>query len=145
MSDTLDEFAQKFQTEPLQILKLDYWTWSVRPVHATLGAGVLSLNRFCASLGAINRNESIELGAICTEIERRLGQAFSPDKYNYLMLMMIDAHLHFHVIPRYHEPRNFFNKEWRDGGWPALPQLSDGGDLQNDPVLIEIRDCLRLC
>jgi len=69
-----------------------------------------------------------------------LSRAFSPDKYKYIMLMMVDAHLHSHVIARYQTAHNFLEKEWKDSGWPTLPQLADGEDLQTDPLLIAIRD-----
>jgi|GEM_PF-4495408 len=36
MSDNLDEFTKKSQTRELQILKLEHWTWAVRPIPATL-------------------------------------------------------------------------------------------------------------
>ena len=55
------------------------------------------------------------------------------------MLMMVDAHVHFHVIPRYATPRDLFNTRWIDNGWPSFPVLTDGAQLQNDPVLAKIR------
>jgi len=143
MSKTLAEFSEKFRVPDLTILKLDYWTWSVRPVHSTIGAGVLSLNRFCTNFGAITPDEAAELATMTREIERRLTVAFTPDKYNYIMLMMVDVHLHFHVIPRYSQPREFGGVTWKDSGWPALPALGEGAAFQQDAVLTAIRDVLR--
>lgn len=143
MSSNLKEFTAKFRTEELSILKLNYWTWSVRPVHATLGAGILSLNRFCTNFGDISEEEGRELALITKEIEQRLKNSFSPSKFNYIMLMMVDNHLHFHVIPRYDRIISFNGIEWKDNGWPALPQLSDGADLDNNPILSLIKDELQ--
>lgn len=143
MSSNLKEFTTKFQTEELSILKLNYWTWSVRPVHATLGSGILSLNRFCTNFGDISEDEGKELSLMTKEIENRLKKSFNPSKFNYIMLMMVDNHLHFHVIPRYDRVINFGDREWKDNGWPALPQLSDGSELQNDAILAIIKNELK--
>lgn len=142
MSTTLPEFIAKFRVSELRVLELQYWSWSIRPAQCTLGAGILSLNRFCTSLGGITKEESSEFGAIAERIERALTAVFHPDKFNFVMLMMVDAHLHFHVIPRYATPRDFFNVRWIDSGWPGFPALADGSQYQHDPVLTNIRDAL---
>jgi diadenosine tetraphosphate (Ap4A) HIT family hydrolase len=74
-------------------------------------------------------------------IERVLHAAFSYDKINYLMLMMNDPHVHFHVMPRYASERTFAGRSWKDAGWPALPVL--GGDAAGDDELTTIREELR--
>ena len=57
--------------------------------------------------------------------ERKLRDAFQFDKINYLLLMMVDRHLHFHVIPRYAETRSFAGVEWPDPAWPKGPPALD--------------------
>jgi len=142
MSTTLSEFSEKFRVAELTIFRLHYWTWSIRPVHCTLGSGILSLNRFCTSFSTITTDEASELGMAAQGIERSLSAAFHPDKFNYIMLMMVDAHLHFHVIPRYATLREFSGVHWVDAGWPTVPTLGDGSSYQNDPVLPTIRETL---
>jgi len=142
MTNNINEFRDKFQVDKMTILKLDYWTWSLRPTHSTIGAGILSLNRFCTSFGSITTDEASELATATKEIERKLQSAFAPNKFNYVMLMMVDAHLHFHVIPRYSDMREFSGVSWKDNGWPALPVLSDGSQFAQDPILLKIRDAL---
>lgn len=143
MSNTFEEFSRKFRIPDLLIHRWAHWTWSIRPVHNTLGSGILSLNRFSARFGELTTDEAGELAFATKEIERRISVAFQPDKFNYLMLMMVDAHVHFHVIPRYAKPRNFAGTDWVDDGWPTLPSLSDGSGYENDPLLLRIRDTLR--
>ncbi len=46
MTTTLAEFHEKFRVPELEVVSSAHWTWSVRPVQTTLGAGILSLNRF---------------------------------------------------------------------------------------------------
>jgi diadenosine tetraphosphate (Ap4A) HIT family hydrolase len=39
------------------------------------------------------------------------------------MLMMVDPHVHFHVIPRYSGSRDWMELEFPDMGWPGPPRL----------------------
>ena len=143
MSNTLEEFVAKFRSDELSILRNAHWNWSVRPVHSTLGAGVLSLNRFCTSFAEITPEEGASLAAIVKELDGRLKAVFAPQKMNYMMLMMVDVHLHFHVLPRYAEPKEFGGLTWTDSGWPALPAMGDYADRASDPALLLIRDALK--
>jgi diadenosine tetraphosphate (Ap4A) HIT family hydrolase len=60
------------------------------------------------------------------------------ERINYLMLMMVDPDVHFHVIPRYAGQRDFAGTSFPDGGWPGPPQLEPA-------VILEapVRDALR--
>ncbi|HZU51781.1 MAG TPA: hypothetical protein VE968_07895, partial [Sphingomicrobium sp.] len=51
------------------------------------------------------------------------------ERINYLMLMMLDPHVHFHVIPRYSEPRTWNGVEFVDEGWPGPPRLETATKL----------------
>ncbi len=71
-------------------------------------------------------------------IESALRKAVAYEKINYLMLMMVDAEVHFHVIPRYAGTREWQGREFVDVGWPKLPDLGHavalGGDERADLV-----------
>ena len=56
-------------------------------------------------------------------IEAALADFCSYERINYLMLMMVDPHVHFHVIPRYSEARQWDGIAFPDAGWPGPPQL----------------------
>lgn len=77
-------------------------------------------------------------------IETTLHTAFSPEKMNYLMLMMVDDHLHFHVLPRYAETKVFADLEWSDSGWPGPPGMNDHADRADDRAIFEVCDFLKL-
>ena len=64
-----------------------------------------------------------------TAIEAALGEAIGYAKINYLMLMMVDPHVHFHVLPRYEGERSACGVTVRDAGWPKAPALGRGGGL----------------
>lgn len=142
MTTTLAEFEQKFRLNELEILRTDHWTWSLRPVQATVGAGVLSLNRFSASFADLSNDEAADLAAIVPQMEGALQKYAQPDRMNYLMLMMVDAHLHFHVLPRYAQARDLAGQDWVDSMWPGPPSLTDNSEL-DQVVLLVLRDELR--
>ena len=139
----LADFRSKFQVDELLVAKTPAWSWSVRPAQATLACGVLSLNRYAAHLAEVTASEMAELSALVGTIERSVKSAFGYDIINYLMLMMVDHHVHFHVIPRYHGSRRFFGLEWLDPGWPAFPALAEQQHREQVGVLAAIRNELR--
>ena len=143
MSNTLAEFQDKFRVAECSIFSNRSWTWSLRPAHPTLGSGILSLNRFATAFGDITAQESADLGQTVATIERAVAKTFENQKINYLMLMMVDAHVHFHVIPRYSAPRDAFGITWEDVGWPALPDLKQDQSKGRDEVLHALRDALQ--
>lgn len=141
MSFNFDNFKSKFKLPELVILETDYWVWSVRPVQATLGAGILSLKRAAESFSDITEDEGRDLAKIIKMIENTLNKSFGYQRINYLMLMMVDYHVHFHVIPRYESEKEFAGIKWSDKGWPKPPVLD--AELVEEKVLYEIRDFLQ--
>jgi len=71
----------------------------------------------------ITSEEMVEFAHVVKDVERSLKRSFSYDKINYLMLMMKDPHLHFHIIPRYAAPRMFAGIQWTDDDWPKSSHL----------------------
>jgi diadenosine tetraphosphate (Ap4A) HIT family hydrolase len=99
----------------------DHWIVTVRPKQATLGASVLICRRHATSLGELDAAEGAAFADIVARMESRLRDAFRYDKINYLMLMMVDPHLHFHVVPRYAQTRTFAGLAFADPAWPKGP------------------------
>ena len=64
-----------------------------------------------------------ELADATKAIEDALKRFVGYSKINYLMLMMVDPNVHFHVIPRYEGSRDFGDVAFFDAGWPKLPDL----------------------
>lgn len=135
----METFKEKFQIEKLEIAQIGSWIISLRPQQVTLGSLVLSLNRECTSLGELLEIEGKELRMAFKTIEFILKKSFQPEKINYLALMMVDNHVHFHVIPRYSETRIFNEREYIDKDWPKPPILSTSHNLKVDD-LISIKD-----
>ncbi|MBI1774718.1 MAG: HIT family protein [Proteobacteria bacterium] len=120
----LSEFALKFRTAELAVKSYRDWVWSLRPVHCTLGASVLSVRREAIQLSQLSPEEFAGLAEVVKDVETRLKDAFAYDKINYLMLMMVDPLVHFHVVPRYATPRRFEGMEWVDKNWGKFPDIS---------------------
>ena len=141
MHESLRQFREKFRVDELTIAQSDHWIWSLRPGQCTLGAGILSLKSYTAHFSYVGLAAGADLAGIVKVIESTAHNVFAYDKINYLMLMMVDPHVHFHVLPRYGRSIDFADMTWKDAGWPKTPVL-DGGAV-DDAVLIQIRDALK--
>lgn len=109
----------------------DYRNWCVllRPAQATLASLVLAAKGEEHAFSALPPEAFTELSTVIPDIERNLS-AFRPyDRINYLMLMMVDPHVHFHVLPRYAQTQIFDGVQFPDTGWPGPPDLKSAADL----------------
>ena len=108
------------------VREYDHWVVLVRPKQVTLGALVMACKERAQSFGAVSSEAFREHERVVQDIEQGL-KAFSAfEKINYLMLMMVDKEVHYHVLPRYSETRNFEGVDYPDPGWPAVPDLTSG-------------------
>lgn len=138
MPQTLAEFRNKFRVEEHLLHRNDGWTVSLRPGACTLGACVISANRFHRSLGELDAGEAAALVEAAAWFERRARAAFGADKFNHLALMMVDDHLHFHALPRYAGERELAGVTWTDPGWPGQPDLAHA-DTADPHALAAVR------
>ena len=84
----------------------------------------LSSNELCA--WPCGCDAFAELQRIVSDIEAGLSGFRPHQKINYLMLMMVDRDVHFHVLPRYEATQDFEGTVYPDAGWPAVPDLAGG-------------------
>jgi diadenosine tetraphosphate (Ap4A) HIT family hydrolase len=115
---------EKFGYPGSLVREYDYWVVLVRPAQVTLGSLVLAAKSEAQAYSGLAAEAFAEQGRVVSDIERALTEFCAYEKINYLMLMMVDREVHFHVIPRYSEPRSFDQVEFPDRGWPAIPDLS---------------------
>lgn len=137
----LREFQEKFEVNYNKIYETDYWIWSLRPHQATIGAGILSLKRECSTFAELEQKEFADLNNIIKVIEPTLKRTFKYDVINYLMLMMLDKHVHYHVFPRYEKPVEILGEVWKDESWPAVPKL--GGEPLSGQKLQKIAQFIK--
>ncbi|UUR08577.1 HIT family protein [Sphingomonas glaciei] len=120
-----------------------HWAVLVRPAQPTLGSLVLCALGEAMAYADLPREAFIEQGELVTRIERSLRLFSRYERINYLMLMMVDPHVHFHVLPRYAGERQFEQQTFPDKGWPALPDLGNT-QTATDDLIHALRDTWRL-
>lgn len=118
------------------------WLVLARPKQVTLGSLVLVCRQPVQAFSDIGVAAFTDLHAATTGIERVLTDFTGYEKINYLMLMMVDPDVHFHVIPRYAEARDFAGQEFPDVGWPGPPALAEAVVMEG-ASLTTLVDALR--
>ncbi|HEX6218226.1 MAG TPA: HIT family protein [Sphingomicrobium sp.] len=105
------------------VREYDHWAVLVRPAQVTLGSLVLVSSSQATAFGELPAGAHAELGTVIPAIEGALRDFVSFEKINYLMLMMVDPNVHFHVLPRYSGSREWQGLALADAGWPGPPDL----------------------
>ena len=114
----------------------DYQHWVVllRPAQVTAGSLVLAAKGEATAYGALPRAAFVEQGVVIAEIEAALSRAVDFERINYLMLMMVDPNVHFHVFPRYSGSRSLAGIDIADQGWPGPPDLQSAVALDEAAI-----------
>ena len=120
----MNQTMVKFGYPNTLIREFRHWVVLLRPQQATLGALVVICKDQATTFSMISPEAFVELKDVTTVLENGLKQSFSYKKINYLMLMMVDPDVHFHVLPRYAETEVFEGNVFYDKGWPGPPDLS---------------------
>ena len=124
-----NETMRKFGFPATLIREFEHWVVLLRPAQVTLGSLVLAAKSDAASFGSLPPAAHAELATITGQMEATLNAEIGYDKINYLMLMMVDRHVHFHVLPRYEDSRSMDGIAIEDRGWPGPPDLKTGQEL----------------
>lgn len=120
---------KKFGFPDTCVKEFHQWVVLLRPQQVTLGSLVLICREDATAFSQISPEAFAELPTVLREMEASLSRAFAYNKINYLMLMMVDPEVHFHVIPRYDAPQTFFQQQFFDQGWPGPPILKNPNDV----------------
>jgi len=140
----LNATMRKFGAPQTIIRSFQYWSVLLRPAQTTLGALVLATHEPAQAFSQLSLASFAELHSVTGQIESALTKAFHYDKINYLMLMMVDPDVHFHVIPRYAQPKPFAGMEFIDAGWPAMPNLGQVNTTDaaiNQHIMNHLQSC----
>ena len=125
---------EKFGFPATLIAELEHWVVLLRPAQPTLGALVLAAKSDATAFGDLSAAAHAELKVATSAIEAALGKAVGYSKINYLMLMMVDPHVHFHVLPRYDGERSGAGLTVADAGWPGQPDLGQAVKLDDAQI-----------
>lgn len=127
----------KFGDPATRIAQTAHWTVLLRPRQPTLGSLVLVCREPVLAFSELSAAAYADLRAVVRCVESALREVSAYERINYLMLMMVDPDVHFHVIPRYPGARSFMGADYRDAGWPGPPDLQSAVTLEP-----EVRDAL---
>ena len=108
------------------------WWVLVRPKQPTFGSLVLICKEDAGAFADISAEAFLDLQGAVRSIETMLAIVVGYEKINYLMLMMVDPDVHFHVLPRYAGERVHDGVPFPDAGWPGAPDLGAAVDLGMD-------------
>ena len=123
------ETLLKFNYPNTLLREYTHWAVLLRPQQVTVGSLVLVCRSEATSMAEVSAEAFTELQTVTADLEGTLKQVFAFDKINYLLLMMVDRHVHFHVIPRYATPRTVDGVEFPDRVWPRPPDVTQALDL----------------
>lgn len=119
-----NQTAAKFGHPETLVRDYRHWCVLLRPQQVTLGALVLVCKDEARRFPEITAGAFSELAVATRELEAALSAFRAFEKINYLMLMMVDPDVHFHVVPRYPTAQSFDGIDFPDPGWPGPPDLA---------------------
>ena len=134
---------EKFGYPATLVRELDHWVVLLRPAQVTLGALVLAAKSDATAFSDLSADAFAELKRAIGAIERGLTNFRPFERINYLMLMMVDRQVHFHVLPRYSETQHWNGVGFPDHGWPGPPQLGDAPALGDAQIELLAQDLAR--
>lgn len=117
-----------------KVAETDSWLILVRPKQPTFGSLVLVCKEPVQAFSELSPAAFADLQVAVAGIERLLKAEVDYEKINYLMLMMVDKDVHFHVLPRYEGVREDDGVSFPDAGWPAAPALGTAVELSSEAV-----------
>src|SRR3954453_9168064 len=136
MNPTIEKFGY-----PATLIKeFEHWLVLLRPAQVTLGSLVLAAKADATAYGALPREAFAEQREAVAAIEGALAHFCAFERINYIMLMMVDPNVHFHVIPRYSERRLWNDIPFEDAGWPGVPRLDSGVKLNAEQISVLVTE-----
>jgi diadenosine tetraphosphate (Ap4A) HIT family hydrolase len=132
---SFSEVYEKFGGDGNLVGSTDHWVVLARPKQVTIGSCVLMARQDALSMSELSEDALRDLGRASGQLEDALAAVVGADKVNYLLLMMKDPQLHFHVIPRHEGSRELFGGVWEDANWPKPPVMSES--VTDDTRVIE--------
>ena len=130
----MNETVRRFGYPATLIREYEHWVVLLRPAQPTLGSLILAAKSEARSFPELGSDAFAELQRAVADIERALAGSVRHEKINYLMLMMVDPHVHFHVIPRYEGEREACGVTVTDAGWPKVPALGEAVTLEPEQI-----------
>jgi len=136
--------VEKFGYPASLVREFEHWLVLVRPAQVTLGSLVLAARSDATAYCELPRQAFAEQADAIAAIETGLAAFCGYERINYLMLMMVDPHVHFHVIPRYSGKREWNGLGLADHGWPGPPDLKSAIHLSTNQISALVGELAKL-
>jgi diadenosine tetraphosphate (Ap4A) HIT family hydrolase len=133
---------ERFGGASTLVADYSHWVVLLRPQAVTLGSLIIAAKGEATAFSALPEAAFTELATVIRDVETVLAQAVAQAKMNYLMLMMVDPHVHFHALPRYEGDRSHDGVAFGDAGWPGPPALPSAVALSPEQIAAQ-RNWLR--
>lgn len=88
------------------------------------------LNRHIKEMSDLEVSERLRLMEVVFTVEKAVREVLQPDKINLASLGNVVPHLHWHVIPRFDDDRNFPNPIWGEAKREGVAPLLDVARLK---------------
>jgi diadenosine tetraphosphate (Ap4A) HIT family hydrolase len=123
----------------------EHWNLVLNENQATLGRVFFALKRHETDITRLSPDEVASLWEFVGQGKDALARLWSPDHYNYMFLMNLTPHAHFHIFPRYASAREFAGKTYADSRFgdhydPAEERPVD--DAAREALVAAIRGAL---
>ena len=125
---------EKFGWPATLIREFEHWLVLLRPAQVTLGSLVLAAKSEATAYARLPREAFAEQADVVRAVEHALSNFCAYERINYLMLMMVDPYVHFHVVPRYSGTRQWNGIVFPDAGWPGPPLLGKMVALTSEQI-----------
>ncbi len=125
---------EKFGYPATMIREWEHWVMLLRPAQVTLGSVVVAAKSDVGAFADLPAAAFTELATVVAEVERAVKALSDYDRINWMMLMMVDPHVHFHVVPRYDGSREWESIDFPDAGWPGPPALGQAVTLTSAQI-----------
>lgn len=129
MTVNMNTTLQRFGHPESVIFERRHWVVLIRPRQTTPYSAVISARSSAERLAELQPEEAAELPAVIATYEAAVRRLAPAVKFNYLALMMVDPHPHFHAIPRYQSVITIDGVAYPDRDFPRPPDVLQGLDL----------------
>jgi diadenosine tetraphosphate (Ap4A) HIT family hydrolase len=117
---------QRFGHPAAVIFEMRHWVVLIRPRQTTPYSAVIASRSAAERLADLQPAEAAELPAAIAAYEAAVSGIAPACRFNYLALMMIDPHPHFHAIPRYERVITIDGVAYQDRDFPRPPDVLNG-------------------
>ncbi|MEM9762979.1 MAG: HIT family protein [Pseudomonadota bacterium] len=125
---------EKFGWPVSRIAALEEWVVALRPAQPVACSLVVIAKKPVTAFADLSPAAFAELAEVTRRVEALARRETGYDRINWLMLMMVDPDVHFHVLPRYEGSRDFEGHTLEDVGWPGPPRLDSRATRTSDEI-----------